>query len=347
MHTKGLLPSMGFFPHKFVSFRVSEHSFAKIIHPPDRCGRSRYDCRSALMHDYRTSVPWVGHNKSSHRLCIELIKLLIVALKNVGQLLFNDCANLLDTGRNGNKLSYTPIYSKQAQCVTCLVSMQATQELGRFQLLRIVYRSLQHGAVHIMLQHEVMAVDECHDNGPQGLIMVSLCVQIAINKMHPCVVYVCSNHNPTASMGHSVHNVDISKPLAHMSPYTPSARYSEHQDSSMKRTLLQSARHHWRWAFAHSSQLRRQTAVRWRPWWGQRARRWTSLKQFLTVSAEILWLCKPTAGSAVRLLVSDNLAGDEAGCGGPGLAWLHVVRGCEAYWMNCWVLGNNTGDCLW
>ena len=29
-------------------------------------------------------------------------------------------------------------------------------------------------------------------------------------------------------------------------------------------------------------------------------------------------------------LVSDDPAGEEAGCGGPGLAWLHVVCSCEA-----------------
>ncbi len=32
-------------------------------------------------------------------------------------------------------------------------------------------------------------------------------------------------------------------------------------------------------------------------------------------------------------LVSDDLGGEDAGCGGPGLVWLHVVCGCEAGWM--------------
>ncbi len=70
-------------------------------------------------------------------------------LWNIGPLLFNGCANLLDIGRNWNTLSYTAIQqSKHAQWVTCPVSMMAMQELECFQLPGIVYRSLQHGAVH-------------------------------------------------------------------------------------------------------------------------------------------------------------------------------------------------------
>ncbi len=34
-------------------------------------------------------------------------------------------------------------------------------------------------------------------------------------------------------------------------------------------------------------------------------------------------------------LLSDDLGGEDAGCGGPGLVWLHVVCGCEAGWMYC------------
>ena len=58
-----------------------------------------------------------------------------------------------------------------------------------------------------MLKHEVMAADEWHDNGPQDLVTVSLCIEIAIDKMKLCllfVAYACPYHNPNATIGESV-----------------------------------------------------------------------------------------------------------------------------------------------
>ncbi|XP_073699787.1 beta-1,3-galactosyltransferase 1-like [Garra rufa] len=103
------------------------------------------------------------------------------------------------------------------------------------------------GPCIIMLQHEVMVVDEWHNNGPQDLFTVSLFIQNAINKMHLCslsITYTCPYHNPTTTMGHSIHKVDISKPTQRHTRCLPSALYSENQDSSMKRTPLQSGRCH-------------------------------------------------------------------------------------------------------
>ncbi len=51
-------------------------------------------------------------------------------------------------------------------------------------------------------------------------------IQNAINKMHLCslsITYACPYHNPTATMGHWIHNVDVSKLLTHTTPYTLSA----------------------------------------------------------------------------------------------------------------------------
>jgi hypothetical protein len=46
-------------------------------------------------------------------------------------------------------------------------------------------------------------------------------------------------------------------------------------------------------------------------------------------------------------VVSDDPAGEEAGCGVPGLAWLHVLCGCEAGWTYCQILYNDIGGSLW
>ncbi len=60
----------------------------------------------------------------------------------------------------------------------------------------------------------------------QWVVTVTLCIQNSINKMHLCslsITYAFPYHNPSATMGHLIHNVDISKPLTHTMPYTLSA----------------------------------------------------------------------------------------------------------------------------
>ncbi len=150
-------------------------------------------------------------------------------LWNVGPLLFSGCAKLLNIVRNWNTLSYTPIQSIpnilngwhiRWVCWPC-----KNWDVFSFQELCTDPCNMGPTCI-IMLQHEVMVVDEWHNNEPQDRVTVSLCIQNAINKMHLCslsIAYACPYHNPTATMGYSIHNIDIIKPLTHTTPYMLSA----------------------------------------------------------------------------------------------------------------------------
>jgi hypothetical protein len=79
---------------------------------------------------------------------ISLIRLLIVAcgiLSHSSSMAVRSCWILAGTGTRCHRRRSRVPY---VQWVTCLVSMQAMEELGHFQLPGIVYRSLRHGAVH-------------------------------------------------------------------------------------------------------------------------------------------------------------------------------------------------------
>ncbi len=90
-----------------------------------------------------------------------------------------------------------------------------------------VYRSLQHGPVYF---HAATWGDGCGwmaqkwaSGSRHGISVHS---KNAINKMHLCslsIKYACPYHNPNATMGNSIHNVNISKPLTQTTPYTLSA----------------------------------------------------------------------------------------------------------------------------
>ena len=86
---------------------------------------------------------------------------------------------------------------------------------------------------------------------------------------------------------------------------------------------------HRRWAFAHWR--RHWTAVRSSPWWGRQACRCASLRQFDRL-CRIYLVVQTQFHQLSGWLVSDNPAGEEAGCEGAGLDWLHVVYGWEAGW---------------
>ncbi len=117
-----------------------------------------------------------------------------------------------------------PEHPKHAQWVTCPASMLAMQELGCFQLPGIVYRSLQHGDLHY---HAATWGDGCGWMAQQWASGSRHGISVhsnAINKIHLCLLsltYACPYHNPTATMGHSIHNVDISKLLTHTTAICP------------------------------------------------------------------------------------------------------------------------------
>ncbi len=162
--------------------------------------------------------PLFASRSATHLLRIELIRLLIVA-----------CGMLFHSS-SGTGTCCCTCRSRASQ--TCSMGDMSGEYAGHartgmfFSFQELCTDPCNMGPCIIMLQHEVMVVDEWHNNWPWNLVTVSLCIQNAINKMHLCslsITYACPYHNPTATMGHSIHSTDISKPLSHTTPYTLSA----------------------------------------------------------------------------------------------------------------------------
>ncbi len=147
----------------------------------------------------------------------------------------------------------------------------------------------------------LMVVDEWHNNGPQDFVTVSLCIQNAINKMHLCslfITYACPYHNPTTTMGHSIHNVDIIKPLTHTTPYTLSAicliqwkpGFIREENTSPKCQMPSNVSICPLKSVTMNSQV--ETPMR------MTSMQMSFLRRFLTVCAEIIWLWKPIVAAA-------------------------------------------------
>ena len=139
-------------------------------------------------------------------------------LWNVGPLLFNGCQSCWILARTGTCYCISIVYAscpehpKHAQWVTCQWVFWACKNWGGFSFQELCTDPCSIRPCIILLQHEVMVQDEWHNNGPQDLLTVSLCNQNGINKMHLCslsITYACLCHNPTATMGHLIHSVDI------------------------------------------------------------------------------------------------------------------------------------------
>ncbi len=94
-----------------------------------------------------SGVTTICPRSATHLLRLELIRLLIAECWST------PLQWLYEVAGYWQELEHAVVYAnpehpKHAQWVTCPVSMLAMQELGCFQLPGIVYRSLQHGAVH-------------------------------------------------------------------------------------------------------------------------------------------------------------------------------------------------------
>ncbi len=172
---------------------------------------------------------WLATIKGHYKMCsfTEFRVNLVVdcGLWNVGPLLFNGCAKLMDIGRNRNPLSYMPIQSipNMLNGWQVLWVCWPCKNWDVFSFQELCTDPCNMGPYIIIMQHEVMVVNEWHNNGPQDFVTVSLCIQNAINKIHLCLLSITYTCNPTANMGHSIHNVDISKPLTHTTTYRRSA----------------------------------------------------------------------------------------------------------------------------
>ena len=128
-----------------------------------------------------------------HAVLIRVDQAVDCGLCNVVPRLYNGCAKLLDIGRNWNTLLYTAPQ-------TCSMGDMSGEYAGHgrtgiFQLPGMSTDPCDMGPSITMLKHEAMAADDWHDKGPQDLVTVSLCIQIAMDEMQLCllpVAYACS-----------------------------------------------------------------------------------------------------------------------------------------------------------
>ncbi len=267
-------------------------------------------------------------------------------LWNVGPLLFNGCVKLLDIGRNWNTLSYTPIQSIPNMlngwhvrwvCWPC-------NNWDVFSFQELCTDPCNMGLWIIMLQHEVMVMDEWHNNGPQELITVSLCIQNAINKMHLCTItppppwatrsttLTSANRSPTQRHTRCLPSActvktGIHPRIEHLSK-VPDAIECEHWPTQVGYDdELQSGRDPDE-DDKHTDDL---------PWDGF----WQFVQKFFGYGNRLLqqlsgWLSQTIFGGGKIL--------DVEVLGWCGYTWSAVVR---LVWMYCQILWNACGYCLW
>ena len=117
--------------------------------------------------------------RATHLIRIVLIRMLIVACgmsSHSYSMAAQSCWILAGTG--------TRCRTRRSRASQTCSTGEAMDELGQFQLPRILYRSLRHGAVHYHAETRWRQM-----NGtPMGLRISSqyLCIQIAIDKIQLC-----------------------------------------------------------------------------------------------------------------------------------------------------------------
>ena len=161
--------------------------------------------------------------------------------------------------------------------------------------------------------------------------------------MHLCllsITYACPYHNPTTTttMGHSIHNVDISKPLTHMTPHILSAICPEQ----------------WKPGFIReentSPVCQTPSDVSICP---LKSVTTTNCSQVETpMGATSMQVSFPeTVSDSLRRnsLVLQTVAtvGLRRSWRWTCWMWLHAVCSCEANWMYCQTVWNAFGDGLW
>ncbi len=165
------------------------------------------------------------------------------SLLNVDPLLFNGCAKLLDIGRNWNTLSCTPIQSMSAEYAGHARTGMFSASRNCVQILATWSRPLSC----------------CNMRGWSWMNGTTMVLRISSRylcafKMPSikCICVCCQYHTPAhtitppppwATRSTTLTSVNRSPTRCH-TRCLPSALYSENQDSSVKRTPLQSPRRH-------------------------------------------------------------------------------------------------------
>ncbi len=113
--------------------------------------------------------------------------------------------------------------------------------------------------------------------------------------MHLCslsITYACPYHNPITTMGHSIHKVDISKLLTHTTPYTLSAICPVQWKAGFIREENTSPKCQMPSNLSICPLKLAETPMR------MTNMQIASLRRFLIVCAEMIWLCKPIVCSS-------------------------------------------------